>query len=199
MQEIKVNVYSLNELDEWARNKAHNDYLEGLYIDASEFRDTIEAFENVFPIKRVGDFFNPSYEDNVGEFMGARLMAYIWNNYKSALFKGKYYQVKNNEKVTHRRVKAKQCRNGWFNAYYSAITLENSCPLTGMCYDNTMLQPVYDALEGKFNGTFDDMLRACYTEIDAAWEQECDYRQSYAAFEEDSEGKLFFKDGRVYE
>lgn len=113
MQEIKVNVYSLNELDEWARNKAHNDYLEGLYIDASEFENTIEAFENVFPIKRVGDFFSvPGYL----ELKGARLMAYIWNNYKTSLFKGKYYQVKNNEKVTHRRVKAKQCRNGWFNA-----------------------------------------------------------------------------------
>ena len=199
MQEIKVNVYSLNELDEWAKNRAHEKYLNHLYIDTSEFTDTIEAFEKVFPIKRVGDFFNPAYEDKVGELEGARLMSYIWNNYKTALFKGKYYQVKNNEKVTHRRVKAKQCRNGWFNAYYSAITLENSCTLTGVCYDNTMLQPVYDALEGKFNGTFDDMLRACYTEIDAAWEQECDYRQSYAAFEEECEGKLFFKDGTLYE
>lgn len=199
MKTVTLNVYSLNELDEWSKSRAREKYLNHLYIDESEFTDTIEAFEKVFPIKRVGDFFNSYYEDKVGELKGVRLMAYIWNNYKTSLFKGKYYPVKNNEKVTHRRVKAKQCRNGWFNAYHSAITLENSCTLTGVCYDNTMLQPVYDALEGKFNGTFDDMLRACYTEIDAAWEQECDYMQSYAAFEEECEGKLFFKDGTLYE
>ena len=36
MQELKVNVYSLNELDERARSKAHMDYLRNLCIDASE-------------------------------------------------------------------------------------------------------------------------------------------------------------------
>ena len=54
------------------------------------------------------------------------------------------------KKIIHKRVVSKQITNNclnkgkWSNSYYSAISLNNSCVLTGCSIDDILLNPVYE-------------------------------------------------------
>ena len=66
-----------------------------------------------------------------------------------------------------------------FNAYYSAINLEHSCVLTGVCYDEDILAPVYEFLEKpNFRIDFEDLLNDCIYSLCHAVQSEIEYQTS---------------------
>lgn len=183
MRTINVKLFNFSELSEEAKVKACEEYRNRGYepVWTAENRQTLEAFEKIFPINVTNWSYGGRGEgvsfsiigEHIEEVSGQRLATYLWNNYARDLFKGKYYGcVEVKKLVKHKRVKnPKDYKNGnFFNPYYSAITLDNSCVLTGYYLDNEILDPIYEFLDNPTKGTtFEDLLNDCFN----AWIKAC--------------------------
>jgi len=174
MKTIEINLYSIGELSEEAKERALQDWLgDGFeYFWDEDNRKSLSEFEKIFPVK-VKDYsyggqgYYISFEfletNEIENLSGIRLLKYLWNNYKTYLYKGAYKSVKSGKKIYHKRVKSKVLSNGKiFNAYYSAIKLDNCCPLTGYYMDDNLLLPIYDFMKRPCNSmTFYDLMDNC--------------------------------------
>lgn len=186
MKTKTINVYSFDELNEDAKEKAINYYRDNYSSDDSDFisdevTSTLDKFCDLFNITWHNMDYCEMYrsewklnlESDILELSGLRLQKYIWNNYKTDLFKGKYYKSWSTEnKIIHRKVKSifKSKKTGWhdesqhgkyWNVYYG-LTLEHSCVLTGMCYDEDVLQPIYNFLDKpNIRTDFETLLNDC--------------------------------------
>jgi hypothetical protein len=218
MKTIEIKLYQFDELSEEAKEKAIEDYRDSNteITWASENRDTMEKFADIFPIKirdwsyggrGEGVSFYFTADDTIEELSGQRLATYIWNNYKSDLFKGKYYRhLKDGSKrIFHKRIKSQQLTNkgrhcDWINAYYSGITLDNSCVLTGYCMDMDILDPIYKFLEKPTNANFKELLEECFDAWIKACNADVDWQNSdeYISEELANNDCEFEEDGTKY-
>jgi RecG-like helicase len=190
MKTIEVKLYKFEELSEEAKEKAIEKWRssETEYHHGEEYRDTLKEFEKSFPVK-VTDWeispwsysyvkFDFTSDEDIGELSGIRLMKYLWNNHRRDLYKGKWYQVHSREKISHPRIRSEKLKDGYHNSYRSAITLTNSCVLTGWCVDEDILEPIYKFLESPDNRTFESLLEECLESWRIAWEKEMEYESS---------------------
>ena len=191
MRERTIKVYSVTELSDRARERAFDNWLQVFdYPWGSENSSTLKAFSDIFPV-RVHDWSYDAYthsvsfdmecvEEAIINLSGVRLATYIWNNYGSDLFRGKYYS--NGRK--HRR---------------SRIIMDTSCVLTGYYLDEDILAPVYTFLRRPDGRSFRDLMEDCLD----AWGKACsaDYEDqtSERVFIEDCEANEweFDEDGRM--
>ena len=197
MKTIEVKLYSFDELSEEAKEKVINEFRDNEYNTTPWFIDeaneTFEKFADLFSIDwRNIDYCEPyrnkykiKLDDNVLALTGQRLATYIWNNYKRDLFKGKFYGcIENDKKYFHPCIKSKELKGrarlkNWFNPYYSRIILDNSCVLTGVCYDESVLKPIYEFLNNpKDNIDFETLLNDCIYSLCHSVESEIEYRLS---------------------
>lgn len=97
------------------------------------------------------------------------------NRYSSDLFKPKYIKTLDREFYSKAFIcKVKTRQNGdKYTQIYSKNKISTDCPLTGVCYDNNILQPVYDFLKKPTNDTLKDLFRdiesaieKCYSDMD---------------------------------
>jgi len=197
MKTIRTKVYQFNELNEQAKQTAienyrnsHNDDMQFSYDEAYE---TVKKFNDVFNINEGRtswlDYSINHIDDSILELSGLRLQKYIWNNFNKDLFKPKYLGcIGDNKVIKHRMSKThyydmkKGARVNSSNFIYSNIQKDNSCVLTGVCYDDDMLQPIYEYLDKKdfSNDTtnFDSLIGDCFYAIEKSLENEQDYRNS---------------------
>jgi len=148
---IRTKVYQFNELNETAKQKAINYYRDNS-VDTSFIYDdaykTVKQFHDIFGTKEGRnswlDVNTDSIDDNICELKGLRLQKYIWNNFKTSLYKGKYFSLWSKTEKSY-----KYYPEGYpvLKSRHSKVILDNSCVLTGVCYDDSLLQPVYDFLE----------------------------------------------------
>lgn len=148
---IRTKVYKFDELNENAKQKAIENYRNSsvdtsfIYDDAHE---TVKKFHEIFGTKEGRnswlDVNTDSIDDNICELKGLRLQKYIWNNFKTSLYKGKYFSLWSKTEKSYKHYK-----DGYpvLKSRRSKVMLDNSCVLTGVCYDDSLLQPVYDFLE----------------------------------------------------
>lgn len=118
-------IYTLSELTEEARQKAYSDWLRHSEYDwADENAAALKKFEQIFNIEvrswnydgcTYGYRFVSHYSGEVEEMHGARLVAYLMNNYWHHLFLRKTYR---NKDFTHKRS--------------SRIFYDTDCVLTGV-------------------------------------------------------------------
>jgi len=184
MRTIRIKVYKFDELSDKAKQKAidhyRNNWLDTGYI-YDEAHNTVKAFHDVFGTEAGRDSWldirTGHIDDSIMELSGQRLATYIWNNYKTSLYKGKYYNLNSKKQIKHPRVKSKwyERTNQWGNYYYSAITLEHSCPLTGWCYDDDILDPIFNFLDKPDSRTFEELLNDCLRSLDKSLKREEDY------------------------
>jgi hypothetical protein len=217
MKKVEINVLTYDELSDEAKERAYNNWLKHHdYAWQDSNTATLKAFCDMFPVK-CNDFeygsggrdyvsWKFTDDDHIAELSGIRLMAYLWNNFSHKLYKGKYYSLDVNKQINHKRVVSKLLSNGkWFNAYYSAITLNNSCVLTGYCVDDDILKPIYNFLDHPIepcfkDHTFYDLMDACFN----AWLKVCiedyEYSCSQECFAEDCESNEyeFTEDGEMF-
>ena len=219
MRTIETKLFEFNELSDESKENALNEIREnhifiGHIID--DAHETFLEFCKIFPVVWSNMDYEDSYrsefsinlEDSILDLNGIRLQKYIWNNFKKYLYKGKYYGcVENDIKYNHPRVKSRELTSAgrlknWHNPYFSAITLDNSCVLTGVCYDDSILEPIYDFLNGTPNNNidFDTLLNDCINSLLSDVQLEIDYRYSDKGiidqilgneYEFDENGKLF--------
>jgi|SRR5580692_696744 hypothetical protein len=194
---IRIKLYKFNELSEAAKEKAieayrnkRSDY--GYAWDAENLH-TLKAFIDLFPIEqnRRGDGItfvkNRQIAEDIAELSGPRLMAYLWNNYRTHLFGGKQY---------HKRV-----GENTFKTWESKCVLSPyCCTLTGYCMDEDILRPIYDYLKKPTDQDFEELLHACYHAWERAVEADHEYQDSDECISEELANMEdeFTRDGKRY-
>jgi hypothetical protein len=196
MRTIRTKIYKFNELSKEAQETAIENYRnKSLTIDFiySDAECTVEAFCDAFSVKSGSrswlDCNTSNIDDDILNLTGLRLRKYILNNFGDTLYKRKYLQIGSNSKTLkpfHRMRKQTEIKSGpnkglFYSAYYSNICkVAKNCNLTGMCYDDDMMQPIYDFLELRtFNSTnLQDLFNECFNEMRNTLEREEDYMQS---------------------
>lgn len=183
-----ITLYRLDELKGSAKERALDWLRDDTDFWAEERNATLTAFEKIFPITvRDYDYGNQNYinfmfddEEEISKLSGIRLMKYIYNNYFSALWKGKYYHM--NSKTRH-----------------SKVMFDNCCPLTGYYLDNAILDPIFNFLKKPDNTTtFYDLLYDCLQSWVYACRDDLEYLNSEECLTEtaDANGWLFDEYGR---
>ena len=194
MRTIRTKIYKFDELSDDAKQNAirhyQNDFLtfEHIYSDAES---TVKAFCEAFNVKTGShswlDCNTSNIDDAILELSGLRLRKYLLNNFGSTLYERKYLkhgQLTTERKPYHRMIKQTEITNNCPNkgkfsiSYYSNIQKESkNCNLTGMCYDDDMMKPIYDFLELRTFGStnFEDLLNDCFDAMRKTLKDEEDY------------------------
>lgn len=169
MRTIRTKVYEFNELSESSKEKAISQYRNNSYNNNSyyfeEITDSVKAVAELFNLKFGREYTDIRYghiDDCILELSGIRLYKYILNNYYSSLFVPKY--IKKIDRVLRCKqfiCKVREGKNGKYTTIYSRLNASNDgCPLTGVCYDYDILQPVYEFLKKPDKSTtFEDLIK----------------------------------------
>jgi len=186
MRKETINIYTFDELTPEAQRRAWENGPDLSGDDGGELRATLEAFERVFDIKVYRwnvndytynfDFVTAGAASDAPEGDALRLARYVWNNYADYITKGKFY-------CTRGRWEGGQYH---YKTRYSKVFRErDNCPLTGVCWDYDILDPINKCLEYKeFFDTFDDLITACLDSFFRAWRADIEYRASLEYFQE---------------
>jgi len=173
MRTIRTKIYKFNELSkaakqtaiEWWKNGETFDYL---YEEAWE---SLKKFCEVFNIDMDSYDFNEPYrsrysydlDDKVMELTGQRLATYIWNNYKTSLYKGKYYSLWSKTEVSYKHHKE---GHPVLKKRYSKCQIVCECPFTGTCYDMDLLDPIVKFMQKPSNRIdFKHLLEDCLSSL----------------------------------
>lgn len=208
MKTIEIKLYKFEELSEAAQQKAIEDFNSNSnfeYFAYDEINNSVNAVIDLFGLKTGNSYTDIRYghiNDDILNLSGARLYKYLVNNYYSDLFKPKYI------KTIDRHVFWPQfiCKrlNGTVTPEYTQIYSKNfrvnSCSLTGVCYDNDVLQPVYDFLKKPTNDTFADLIEDIENAIKKLYSDTEDYYNSAEYIKETIEANDydFTEDGQMY-
>lgn len=159
-------MYKFEELTPLAQSVAIHNYREYTqrYDDYSwqnENNDTLKAFADLFEINLNRGTDNPRFElyDNILELSGQRLATYLWNNYRTKLYKGKYYYTKTKSR-------------------HSRVTLEHSGVLTGYCLDDNILSEIYSFIAKPDSRDFKTLLINCLESWEYAVRRDQEYQDS---------------------
>lgn len=167
MRTIEIKAYKFSELSEEAKNKA----VENFGGDDCEYifnkaYDSFKAFASIFGVdywqisflEPHRNEYNFSFPDYVIDLTGWRLATYIRNNFGFAIFKGKYYG-----KLVYDVPKSKEHPIGARHVKrYSRVFENRSCVLTGVCYDDNLLSPIYNFLDNPNNNDdIESILNEC--------------------------------------
>ncbi len=181
-------LYKLEELSEAAKENALHQLRDDEDFFATDNRNTLDAFEKIFPItvkdweygyhNHIGFTFDA--EEEISELSGIRLMAYIYNNYFSDLWRGKWYYKNGKERR-------------------SKVIFDNSLPLTGYFTDDAILEPIFNFLKKPDGTTFYDLLYDCLQSWIYACNKDAEYQRSEEALLEMAEANdyLFDEHGRI--
>jgi len=211
MRTIRTKVYQFSELTEQAKEQAIKNYRNNC-VDTSFIYDdahkTVKVFHEIFGTKEGSTSWldlNASHiDDNILELKELRLQKYIWNNYKTKLYKGKYYSLWSKTEKSY-----KYYKQGFpvLKSRHSKVIIDNECVLTGVCYDYSLLQPIYDFLDN-YNAkkdyysymTFETLLNDCFESLekDVQDEDDAQYGDIVIAENIEANGHEFTKEGNRF-
>jgi hypothetical protein len=218
MRTIRTKIYKFDELSKKAQEKAIENYrnnnltFDFIYSDAE---NTVKAFCTAFDVKSGSrswlDCNTSNIDDDILQLTGLRLRKYILNNFGDTLYKRKYLKIGSKSKTLkpfHRMRKQTEIKNGpnkglFYSAYYSNICkVAKNCNLTGMCYDDDIMGPIYDFLELRTFGStnFEDLLNECFDAMRSTLQKEEDYMYSdeYISDEIESNEYEFTEEGNKF-
>ena len=212
MKTYKINLYSFDELSESSKRVVIDKERESQYnfaylsmeSDAEERISTLNKFCELFNITYRIDydhqhrFISWDFQYSGDEELGERVGKYVWrylNNHYYAIRKHKYF------------IKQRYDKNGKFDykiRYSKVMWIEGDCPFTGMCYDEDILQPIFDWYrKPNMNISIHDLLQECFDNFMRCWESEDDYRMSDEHLEDMISAnwcdKLFYSNGEEFE
>jgi hypothetical protein len=154
MQTVTIELFKFNELSEDAKQTAIDNYRYN--NDGGAIHEVIasaNAAVELFNLKTGNEYSavrHSHIDDCILELKGIRAYKYILNNYGNKLFKPKFIKSVKGHKfynqVICERYDFTKYGNGLSTFIYSKNRVTDSCVLTGVCYDDDILQPVYDFL-----------------------------------------------------
>tara|TARA_R110002020_G_scaffold334555_2_gene549801 strand:- start:10520 stop:11131 length:612 start_codon:yes stop_codon:yes gene_type:complete len=203
MKTLEIQLFNFEELSKESKENAIQQ-IEGtrdyFYIWDESYQ-TVKKFNYIFDLKEGYNSwlnYQSNFDENIENLKGLRLRKYILNNYFNSLYKGKYYST-----------------SGYFddkNKYhykkrYSKCQFENCCVLTGLCYDDDILKPIYELIEYKKenrqyldNINIYDIFNSCFDNLKNSIENEIQYNESKEGIIEHiiSNDINFLSTGQIY-
>lgn len=175
-----ISVYKFTELKEAAKATAINKFL-------NEDREFWQYYEIKASIKDGLNFFGFGMGCNYSIDFGSA------NNSDADVTSNHYYDAIQDLKGIRL---FKYIQNNYENILIS--TSENSCPFTGVCYDENFLDGIREFMQRPSDITFHELMENCCRKVFDAMEQEYDYFNSdeFAAQELDELDCDFLEDGR---
>lgn len=180
---IRTKVYKFNELTEDAKQKAIEKFRNnGIDTDFiyDEAEKTVKEFHKLFRTKADGrswlDVYTGHIDDNIMNLKGLRLRTYILNKFGHGLYKGKYFSLWSKTEKSYKHYK-----NGYpvLKSRRSKVIVDNCCTLTGVCYDDSILQPIYDFIDNYKQKAdyysymdFETLMNDCFSELSKDIENE---------------------------
>lgn len=186
MKTITETIYTFDELTEKAQEAAWmNSEMDFSGDYSGEYRATLDAFETLLDI-RVYDYsvgngvYYPHFRyvkagraNEAPEGGALRLARYVWNNFAADIMRGKYYS----------KVKFENGRYISKHRYSRILREMDNCPLTGVCTDCDILQPMIDCLHYRRTfETIDELIDACLQAFFRAWNAEIEHCNSLEYF-----------------
>ena len=140
MRTIKVNLFPFAELGEKAQAKALDEFRDREFPWYDDAKATMNGFAELFPAKIT------SWELGYGR--GTHISHEITDGDLEALKGVRLYKwIANN-------IEAK---------YYNQGAQDGDCPITGMCYDCDILDPLVDFMKKPDEKDLDELLKDCFT------------------------------------
>ncbi len=172
MKEVTLKLYKFDELDESAQRKVMDNNRDAIQADAMEcygyeYRDTLEKFSEVFGIT-VSEWEVSDYYHNFRfDFKDA---IYDWLD-------GCLYAEDVSGKLLLRYLNGIHIKKAYSkNKYVQPFDQNADCPLTGMCYDYEILQPIVDWYKKPDYGiTLYELIKSCLENFFQAWQDEYEY------------------------
>lgn len=163
MRTITKELFTFDELSEEAKEKAVNsarakDWAsEDVRYFYQEARQTVDKFHGLNLGTKLGNrsWLEVNFDyvsDNILNLKGLRLRTWVINNLP--LWKGKYYSLWSKTEVSH-----KHHKEGYpvLKSRYSKVFADTSCVLTGVCWDDSFLQPIHDFIAWKNAKAYESM------------------------------------------
>jgi hypothetical protein len=175
---IEQTVYNYSDLilpeNSELKNKVINKFETGDFEYIwNEAHETVKAFHNIFGTRDGnGSWLDTNFDrcsNNAYQYdlTGLRLRKFIINNFYSNLYESKL--------IYKKRYKVRK----------SKLFKNRCCVLTGVCYDESILQPVYNLIENYSNEydslTFEQLIRDCLYSLRKDIDSEIEYNQSEEA------------------
>lgn len=130
----------------------------------TEYEETRQKFLEIFP--NTNDL-------RILHLKGKRLLSYFYSKYDQITSK-KYYSLNG--------VGA----NNYKSRYSSFQTDELNCPLTGMTFDNDVLEPIFNLWGNPdFDKTYEDVINECFNQLRESYNSQIDYLHSEQGILED--------------
>jgi len=167
MKTVTIEVFTFAELIETAKQKAISNFRNKNYDNSFYFDEIIETVKKVIELfnlktgREYSDIKTSHIDDTILELKGVRLFKYLMNNYGNDLFTPSYIKAIDKEFRCKLFIcKVRTARDGHkYTQIYSKNKKDNSCVLTGCCYDEDILKPIYDFLKKpEENTTFEDLM-----------------------------------------
>jgi hypothetical protein len=197
MRTVTTTLYSFDELSEEAKQTAIENFRGGgvetsYYWD--EARESVKEFHDIIGTKEGNsswlDIQTGHIEDDILQLSGVRLRTYLINNFPELFYERKYRTSfsKDERPSTHPMRSTKNRKDGTFwIKHHSNFLTESCCPLTGVCYDEDILDPLKAFIKQPDSRTFEDLLSETMESLRISLEKEDDYRNSDEAIQEDIE------------
>lgn len=226
MKTITLQLYTFDELSgdvqkEIIERERWNIMEQCMDAYGSDYVTSLRAFEKLtntnscnWGVNYSGYNFNFKYNDNpifecpvdcdndiyAEELCGKLLFRYINNNIMPYIIQGRYYSSPDkyiNEKYTYKYRRSRIIKS-----------VDGDCPLTGMCYDLYLLEPIIKYYKTwcsyPDNFSLTDLIEQCYDSFFKCWHEEYEYwADNEDAIREELhnnqyEDRLYYADGCVY-
>lgn len=199
MKELTIKVFSFDELPKEVQDKViererWNIMDSVIECSCLEFQKTLDEFQKItdsyitsYEVDYCGCRFGKVRGDKIvyddfelEDLKGKLLFRYIGNEIMPYLQRGKFYSTYDKGNCAK------------FKSRRSRIIMESfdGCPLTGVCYDYIVLEPLFDyyynwARPEYRNPTFCDVMEECYAKLFDALHEEYQYYASDEAVREE--------------
>lgn len=211
MRTIRTKIYKFSELSKEGQQKAVCNYIANGNVQTDfiydEAHNSVKKFHKVFNTKQ--DSRNwlecdcSNIDNNVLELKGLRLRTYIINNFWDSLYKGKYFSLWSKTEKSY-----KYYKEGYpvLKSRYSKVIFDNSCTLTGVCYDDSLLQPIYDFinwnLRPDYNSymDFETLMNDCFSSLEKDIDNEIEAKNSFEEVSQEIEANdyEFTREGKQF-
>lgn len=196
MREIIIKLYKIDELPEKGKKIALQYFRDGNaengYQWDTENEKSLYSFLDLFESRIVKHYIVKHSNSNLGSLSGLALHKYLWNKFEDKIFHQKQYWICDG----HRNavgLNAKMRESKIFKA--------SSCPLTGYCMDNELLEPIIEFMhKPDKHTTFNDLLTRCLSKYLAAVEKDREFQDSEEQIIEvaNSNNYEFTADGSIF-
>lgn len=199
MRTQEITIFTFEELTPEAQQRAIYKYRHSNHDSqcGQDYEDTLKAFKKLFPVNVKNWQIDPwgysfcdmysTADDQIKDLSGLRLFKYLVNNFGGTLYKRKYLgslKTQDQPHSRHRMVKNIEISRGtnkgkFYALVYSNCQTEQSCNLTGVYSDESILQPLYNFLEAPDkNTTFADLMEECGNAWAAAFSESIEEENS---------------------